>query len=103
LGYVAFCSVSSHSADKSKNMIVTIILNAFFDFLVFLVGFLPVGSIPTAIGTSLNFLFGVLNTFNYVIPISTMLLAALATLVLDGAILLWHFINWIIRKIPGMQ
>jgi len=84
-------------------MISTFFLNILFAFVDFVVGFLPSGHLPTSITTAFNYFVGVANTFSYVVPIDTLLQAALIVLAFDGAMLGWYLLNWIIRKIPGMQ
>jgi hypothetical protein len=84
-------------------MITTFFLQLLYSFVNFLVALLPNGNLPTQITTAFAYFVSVANTFSYVVPIGT-LLAALAILIaVDGAIMLWHFFNWVIRKIPGMQ
>jgi len=90
-------------AKQSKNMIFTLILNGLYAFLTGLLLLLPVGHLPTVITTSFTYLFGIANTFSYVLPIATLMQALAVVLAFDAAVLLWHFFNWIIRKIPGMQ
>jgi len=84
-------------------MITSFFLSVFYGFINLIVGFLPTGSLPVGITTAFAYFMGVVNSFSYVVPIDTLLQAALVILAFDGALILWHFINWIIRKIPGMQ
>jgi len=84
-------------------MIFTLILNFFFLLITGLVGLLPTGNLPAVIGTSFTYIVSIANEFTYVIPIPTLLEALGVVVVFDTAILVWHFVNWIIRKIPGMQ
>lgn len=84
-------------------MITTFFLTIFYSFVNLIVGFLPVGSLPSAVNTAIVYFWGVMQTFSYVVPVDTLLQAILVVFVFDFAVLLWHFINWIIRKIPGMQ
>lgn len=84
-------------------MITAFILTIFLGFVNFVVGFLPTGNLPAAIGTAFTYFISLLNTFSFVIPVDTLLQAAAVILVFDGVMVLWYFINWIIRKIPGMQ
>jgi len=84
-------------------MITTFLLNILFSFVSFIVDFLPVGDLPSGFNTALVYFWGVMNTFSYVLPLDTILQATLLVLIFDGVIILWHFINWVIRKIPGMQ
>jgi len=84
-------------------MILTFLLNLFYAFAAFIVNILPTGSLPSGFNTALVYFWGVMNTFSYVLPLDTILQATLLVLIFDGVIILWHFINWVIRKIPGMQ
>lgn len=84
-------------------MIVTLILTILYSFLNFIVGVLPAGHLPTAITTAFAYFMGLLNSFSFFIPVDTLLQAAGVVLVFDGAMIVWYFVNWIIRKIPGMQ
>lgn len=84
-------------------MIITLFLNLIWGLLYFLIGVLPTGHIPLSIGIAFASIFGIANQFTYVFPVYTLMQALGIVIAIDGAILLWHFINWIIRKIPGMQ
>lgn len=84
-------------------MIFTLILNAFDDLIVGLVGLLPTGHLPVGVTTAFAYFMGLLNSFSFFIPVDTLLQAAGVILVFDGALIVWYFANWIIRKIPGMQ
>lgn len=84
-------------------MIVTVFLNLLALLVSSLANLLPSGSLPSEISTSVDYFLGVANQFSYVFPISTLLEAFALVVSVDIAILLWHFINWIIRKVPGMQ
>jgi len=84
-------------------MITTFLLSIFNVFVASLVGLLPVGHLPVAITNALAYFMGILNSFSYVFPVATLLQALAIVLAFDAALLLWRFINWIIRKIPGMQ
>lgn len=84
-------------------MITTFILTMFNNFVVGLLGLLPTGHLPIEITNAFAYFFGVLNAFSFVVPVDTLLAAAGVVLVFDGAMLVWYFVNWIIKKIPGMQ
>jgi len=84
-------------------MITTFLLYIALSFVNFIIGFLPVGHLPTAITTAFAYFMGVVNSFSFVVPVDTLLQAAAVILVFDGAMVGWYFINWIIRKIPGMH
>jgi len=84
-------------------MITTFLLTSFYSLIGLLLGILPTGHLPTQITTAFAYFFGVANTFTYIVPIYTLMQAMLVVLAFDGAVVLWHFANWIIRKIPGMS
>lgn len=84
-------------------MITTTLLSILFAFLGLLLGLLPAGHLPATMTTGFAFFFGIANQFTYIFPVYTLMQALVIYLVFDGVILLWHFIQWIIRKIPGMQ
>jgi len=84
-------------------MITTFILTIFNAFIGFLLNFLPSGNLPTVITNAFAYFVGVMNAFSYVIPVATLFQAFALVVAVDLAILVWHFINWVIRKIPGMQ
>jgi len=84
-------------------MITTFFLYIFNAFVNFLVSFLPNGNLPTEVTSAFAYFVGVMNSFSYVIPVATLFQAFALVVAVDLAIMLWHFINWIIRKIPGMQ
>jgi len=84
-------------------MIATFFLTILYGLVSVLVGFLPTGHLPTTITTAFATMFGLLNVFSFVVPVGTLIAAALVVLIFDGALMLWYSINWIIRKIPGMQ
>jgi len=95
--------ISQDCTDKSKNMILTFFLTLLYWLINLLVGILPVGHLPAIMTTSFSYMVNVANSFSYIIPIATLLQALAVVIAFDGAIVLWHFANWIIRKIPGMQ
>lgn len=84
-------------------MIFTLILNFFYALLNFLIEVLPTGNLPAGFTSALNYFWSVVNAFSYIIPVGTLLSALLIMLAFDLAVLVWHFVQWIIRKIPGMQ
>jgi len=84
-------------------MITTFILTIFSAFANFLIGFLPNGNLPAGIAQAFAYFSGIINAFSYIIPVATLFQALLVVVGFDLAILLWHFIQWVIRKIPGMQ
>lgn len=84
-------------------MITTVILLIFNAFISGILSLLPAGTLPTEISDAFAYFVGVMNSFSYVFPVATLFQAFALVITVDIAILLWQFINWIIRKIPGMQ
>jgi len=84
-------------------MITTFFLTIFYGLTNLLVSFLPSGHLPSEIETAFSYFMSLLNLFSYVVPVDTLLQAALIILAFDGVLMLWYFVNWIIRKIPGMK
>jgi len=84
-------------------MITTFFLTILYGLVNSLVGILPIGHLPASISSAFAYFIGLVNTYNYIVPLATLLAASLVVLFFDGILLLWHIINWIIRKIPGMN
>jgi len=77
-----------------------LIVNTFFGVLLSL---LPVGSIPSGILSSLNYVVGVMNTFNWFFPLDTLFAVLLITLSYELAVVTYHFVIWLLRKIPFLN
>lgn len=59
---------------------------------------LPAG-IASAISTAVSYAKGV----SFLFPIETLFQVLLIVFSIEAGLLLWKFINWLIKKIPGMQ
>lgn len=84
-------------------MISTFFLTIFFGLIGVLVGFLPTGSLPVLVSSSITSIWGFVNAFSYLIALDTLITVLVLVLAFDLVILLWHVIQWIIRKVPGMS
>jgi len=82
-------------------MITAFFLNIFYSLIIFLLGLLPVGSLPSDITTSLAYIVGVMNTFNYFFPIGALFSVLALSISFELAIMVFHFANWIYHKIRG--
>jgi len=82
-------------------MITTFFLTVLFSFLGLVLGLLPTGSLPTAITTSLEFIVGYMNTFNFFFPIQEIFVLLGVALLFELALQIFHFANWIYHKIRG--
>jgi len=81
-------------------MIVTVFLNFVDLFISGLLGFLPTGYLPSGIESAILYFWGALNSFSYIFPVATLLEALLFVLAFDLALLLWHLVQWLIKRIP---
>jgi len=84
-------------------MIITFFLTVLYNFLSFVLSFLPTGNLPVGISSAITSVWGYINAFSYVIALDTFLQVLLLVLAFDFIVFSWHVIQWIIRKIPGMQ
>jgi len=84
-------------------MITSFFLNLLFGFFSLILGFLPTGSLPAGFVSALNYFWSLMNSFSYLIPMDTILQAVLVVLFFDLVVLLWHFIHWILAKIPFLH
>jgi len=85
-------------------MITTFFLLLGYQFLNFLVGLLPVSAgVPTEWVEGVNTVWGYINSFSFIVPVSTLLSVLTLALIFHGSIFAYHALMWIIRKIPGMQ
>jgi len=84
-------------------MITSFFLTFFADFLSGLLSLLPTGSLPQQISDSLSTVWGLVNAFSYVIAVDTLIQVVVLAVAFDVVLLLWHIIQWIIRKIPFIQ
>jgi len=82
-------------------MIISFFLDLFYRFLNLVLGFLPTGSLPSAISTSLNTIVGYMNTFNFFFPIQEIFVVLGISLAFELAVQLFFFANWVYHKIRG--
>jgi len=72
----------------------------FFAFVIGILNFLPTGTeLPTGISSAITLIFGYMQLFNFFLPIDTLMQVLAATLLFQGAILLWAIIRWVIAFI----
>ena len=82
-------------------MITGFFLSITVSFVGFLIGLLPYGEISTNFTSAINYVVGVLNTFNYLLPISTLFTVLGLVVAFDIALWFWQFSKWITRLIRG--
>lgn len=81
-------------------MITTFILITVNTFVGFLLALLPTGSLPSGISSSMYYIFGVMNTFNWFFPLDTLFTVLAITVGYELVVMGYYFIMWILRKIP---
>lgn len=84
-------------------MITTFILTILYSFSNLVLAFLPTGTLPAGFTTALAYFWGALNAFSYIFPVSTLLAALAIVLAFDVGVMAWHFLQWVIKKIPGLH
>jgi len=84
-------------------MIASFFVSASTLVLSFLLGLLPEGTLPVSVSSSLTSIWGMVNAFSYLIALDTLIVVLVLVIGFDLIVLLWHIIQWIIRKVPGMQ
>lgn len=84
-------------------MILSFLLGILNGFLGLILAFLPTGSLPAAVSSSITSIWGYVNAFSYVIALDTLIQVLVLTIAFDLIVFLWHVLQWIIRKIPGMN
>lgn len=84
-------------------MITSFLLSILNGFLNMLLQVLPAGALPDSIASSFSSVWGYVNAFSYVVAVDTLILVVVLVVAFDLILLGWSFVNWIIRKVPGMQ
>jgi len=83
-------------------MISSFIISTIVYLLSFAIGLLPIGYLPAAVASSIVYLSAVLNTFNYIFPISHLFI--ILSLVITIELILWvfHAFLWVYNKVRGI-
>lgn len=84
-------------------MIVTFFLLIINTFVSFILSFLPVGTLPAGILTGLNYIVGVMNTFNWFFPLDTLFTVLAIAVGFEIIVMVYHFGMWVLRKIPFLN
>jgi len=80
-------------------MILTFILTVIHNFLFGLVGLLPTGTLPTAISSSLTYIVGVMNTFNWFFPLDSLFTVLGIAILFELGVIGFNLLNWVYHKI----
>lgn len=85
-------------------MITEILLKIPLFFINLVLGLIPASTgLPEGVENAVTTGIGYLEAVSWFFPVETLFQVVLLIIAIDAGILLWHFINWIIKKIPGMQ
>lgn len=82
-------------------MITGFILSIFYSFLAFFIGLLPVIAFPSEITNAISTLWGYINAWSFLFPVSTLLAALTIAFVYHGVVLAWHFAELIAHYVRG--
>jgi len=81
-------------------MITTFFVTIGANFYSILIGLLPTGTLPAGVSSSIVTIVSSMYRFNALLPVDTLFTVLAASMVFEGAMILWDIIHWIIRKIP---
>lgn len=85
-------------------MIFTIFFTIIYLIFSSLLALLPTaGLLPTAVSSSMQYIFSLLWNFDYIISVPTLYIALGLVLSFEIAIVLWHAIHWLLGKIPFLH
>jgi len=85
-------------------MIFTIMFIVFFGFLNVIYGFLPVSSqLPSIVSSSISLIFGYIQNFSFVFDVTAIAQAFGLALTIEGLVIVWHIVHWVLRKIPFLH
>lgn len=84
-------------------MILNFILNLIYNISIFFLDLLPEVSMPDGIINAITTAGGYIASMNIILPMDTLLAIIGLYLTIEGVILVIKIINFIIRKIPGIN
>jgi len=85
-------------------MIGTALLTILFFFLNAVISILPASEgLPDEIGTAFETIIGLAYDFNSVFPVDTFLTVLGLAVTFHAGIFLFNGLNWVIKKIPGVN
>jgi len=59
--------------------------------------------LPDVVSTLFSYVFGFLYAFDFLLPVSTVVLILSISLIFELAVQAWHGIHWVLRKIPALN
>jgi len=85
-------------------MITTFLLQIPLFFITALVNALPDSTgFPDEVSTAINTAWGYANGLSFFFPVQTLLTLVVLVFAFEAGILIWKFINWVLKKIPGVN
>jgi len=84
-------------------MIVTFFLIVGYNFYVFLLGFLPSGTLPSGITSAVSYFVSLMYRFNAVLPIDTLFQVVGAFVAFEAAVFLFNLLQWIYHQVWGSK
>jgi len=85
-------------------MILTIILNVIYTILAGLLSLLPTGGdFPAEWVSGIYTIWSAVNAFSFLVPTEMLLTCLGIALAWDVFIFAWHFLHWLMRKIPAIN
>lgn len=82
-------------------MIIGFFINIFFNFLNFIFGFLPTGTLPTDVSNGISYIVGVVYMFDAFIPVGTFLTLLGLSFLLQIIVQTYKLSMYIISLIRG--
>jgi len=83
-------------------MITSFFIAVFVSIINLILGLLPIGTLPAAVSSSITYISGVLNTFNYLFPISDLFIVLSLVITVELILWLFHVTIWVYHKIRGI-
>jgi len=85
-------------------MITDTILRIPLFFIRLVLGLIPASDgLPQGVADAISTAVGYIKGVSFIFPIATLFQILLLIFAIEAGLLLWKFINWLIKKIPGMQ
>jgi len=85
-------------------MIIDVILQIPLFFLKMVLALIPSsGGLPAGVGSAISTAVGYIRGVSFIFPIETLFTILLLILGIEAGLLVWKFINWLIKKVPGMS
>jgi len=85
-------------------MIIGFLLNVIYAFIAFLLGLLPSGSsLPSEWVSAVYSIWGYINSFSFIVPVTTLVLALSIAMGFHLFVLGWKALHWLYALIRGSR